>query len=421
MPELDASVPKLKEEYDGLSAQHASLHAQIAELSSAVETLSSAGAKCPVCDSDLAHGKAEKISAEKKGILEKKKSELHDSGESLKEKMAALKSLEKKAYDLSLISAEAERLAREGIEAAPFADGIAKKAEARKKKEEELKKGMDGVAKLEAAVQQSRKALEEAQRTARLFSETDEASQKLALAREEMGGLDFSESAYEEKRHAYEELRLRSAKMDAEAAGASSQLGLMEELCTSMQKEIARMEEKGSLAEKYSSAAESMAIYKNSLSAAQAELRSSLVEEINEALAEVWPSVYPYSDYGGVKIQAGEKDYLLLMEKAGQWREVDSIASGGERACLCLALRIAFATVLTPDIGWLILDEPTHNLDSDAVLLLSEAINQKIPSIVEQTFVITHDSALGENSEGSVFLLTRDKGKNESTKVEIVG
>jgi exonuclease SbcC len=105
------------------------------------------------------------------------------------------------------------------------------------------------------------------------------------------------------------------------------------------------------------------------------------------------------------------------MEKGG-WREVDSVASGGERACLCLALRIAFATVLTPDIGWLILDEPTHNLDEEAVALLSGAINEKIPSIVEQTFVITHDPSLGESAEGKVFRLERDKGKNEATRVE---
>jgi exonuclease SbcC len=144
------------------------------------------------------------------------------------------------------------------------------------------------------------------------------------------------------------------------------------------------------------------------------------VEEINAALQEIWPAVYPYSDYSGVKLEADEKDYRLLMDKGG-WREVDSVASGGERACLCLALRIAFATVLTPDVGWLILDEPTHNLDSDAVALLSEAIGSKIPSIVEQTFVITHDPALGETGEGLVWRLERDKGKNESTRVEKQG
>ena len=94
------------------------------------------------------------------------------------------------------------------------------------------------------------------------------------------------------------------------------------------------------------------------------------------------------------------------------------MASGGERACLCLALRIAFATVLTPDLSWLILDEPTHNLDSDAVMLLSEAIREKIPSIVEQTFVITHDSSLGEAGQGNAFRLERDKTKNEPTRVE---
>ena len=149
-------------------------------------------------------------------------------------------------------------------------------------------------------------------------------------------------------------------------------------------------------------------------------MRNLLVDEINQALAEIWPAVYPYGDYGAVRLEADEKDYRLVLQKGGSWLEVDSVASGGERACLCLALRISFATVLTPEIGWLILDEPTHNLDSEAVALLSEAIQHKIPSIVEQTFVITHDASLGESGDGTIFRLERDKGKNEASRVERV-
>lgn len=418
--ELDAEAQGLKEEMEKLASLHATLHAEIAELTAAVHSLASAGAKCPVCDSELSGAKAGKISGEKEALLGGKKDELASSGALLKEKKAALGLLEKRAYDMTLCNAELARLKSEGIDAAVFAEEMGKKGEMRKGKESAFAKAGGDAAKAESELEQSRSSLESAQRAAKLFSDMGAAEETLTLAKDNLAKTDFSSQQYEEKRAAYGELRLSAAKLEAECAGEQGRIGLMEELLLSLEKELAQMGEKARLASEYAGASEGMALYKNSLTAAQSELRANLIEEINEALCEVWPAVYPYSDYTGVKIDADEKDYRLLMEKGGAWREVDSIASGGERACLCLALRIAFAGVLTPDIGVLILDEPTHNLDSDAVLLLSEAINTKIPSIVEQTFVITHDIALGETSEGTVFRLERDKGKNESTKVEMV-
>ena len=419
--ELDAEAEGMKDAIDRLTSLHASLHAQIAELTSAVQTLEGAGAKCPVCDADLSEGKTGKIAGGKKETLGAKKAELGATGAKLKEKKAALSAYEKNASDCALCNAELARLKSEGINITQFRDEIAKKEEARKKKAETLKFAQQEVNGLEKELEKARTAYEEMQRAAKMFAELESSAGKFTLAQEELSKLDFSEDAYEEKRKAYEELRLASAKIEAEAAGGETQIRLMEELAASIRKELIYLQEKENLAGAYGAAAQGMAIYKNSLAAAQSELRANLIEEINQALCEIWPSVYPYVDYGGVKMEADEKDYRLLMEKNGAWREVDSIASGGERACLCLALRIAFATVLTPDIGLLILDEPTHNLDADAVLLLSEAINTKIPTIVEQTFVITHDNALGETSEGAVFRLERDKSKNESTRVEKAG
>ncbi|VVB98709.1 DNA double-strand break repair Rad50 ATPase [uncultured archaeon] len=418
--DLDSEAALLKDEIEKLTSLHAKLHAEIAELTSAVETLSGAGAKCPVCDSDLSGGKAEMLSGGKQSEIKLKKAALDATGTELREKKALLSSLERKANDLSLFNAELARLGAEGVDVSQFTDEISKKKSALAKSEERLKKAGASLASLEKGMDAARQALEDARRAAKLFSDLEGAALQLSQAQEALSKLEFSEEKYEMKRKGAEEARTSLARLEAEAAGQQSQVRLVTELLASLQKEFEIISEKRKTAKKYAEAAESMAIYKNSLVAAQSELRATLVEEINAALAEIWPSVYPYADYRGVKIEADEKDYRLLMQKEG-WREVDSVASGGERACLCLALRIAFATVLTPDIGWLILDEPTHNLDSEAVQLLSEAINEKIPSIVEQTFVITHDTALGETGEGLVYRLERDKGKNESTRVEKPG
>ncbi|MEM2138032.1 MAG: SMC family ATPase [Candidatus Anstonellaceae archaeon] len=416
LEQLEKELAELKAEAEQLNEQHSWLHAQRQQLTEAIGVLASGVAKCPVCDSDLAAGKAEKISGEKKAQLEKGVELAGKLAEELAAKKLALAALEGKISDVKAISKENERLVADGIDVASFEKAIAEKNEARKIAEAELAKNESKIVELEKEKDFARKEMEDMQRASKLFEELSASEAKLAECEAKLKATSFDEAAYENERKGAEALRADFASADTEAKGEEKQLKLLEEMLAQQKESLAALQQKEKLAKRYAEAAASMQIYKNSLAAAQTELRSTLVEEINASLAEIWPSVYPYADYGGVKFEADDKDYRLLMQKEG-WREVDAVASGGERACLCLALRIAFATVLTPDIGWLILDEPTHNLDADAVALLSEAINSKIPSIVEQTFVITHDPALGETGEGVVFRLERDKGKNEATRV----
>ena len=66
----------------------------------------------------------------------------------------------------------------------------------------------------------------------------------------------------------------------------------------------------------------------------------------------------------------------------------------------------------------LILDEPTHNLDKEAVELLSQTLQFKVPEVVEQTFVITHEEALMGSEFASSYKLSRNKEGFEATKVE---
>lgn len=410
---------ELVEEKDELSLMvelHASLHAQSLELEKAIEALSNASARCPVCDSDLSGGKAEQVAGKKKAQvgegLELSKKHIAE----IAEKKSRVSNLEKNLAEIK--SAQAE-LARISAQAAPLSQLESEIASLRRQKES-AEKGLMSLEEespvLEASLEKARTELEEAERLRKLFGELESAKSHLAESESSLSQVQFSEQSYELARAGCEDARVELASAQAQLAGEEKQLSLLSQMDAEMQRELSRLQERHCIGKKYSQAAESMAIYKNSLIAAQSEMRSTLVEEINQALYEIWPAVYPYSDYGGVKIEADEKDYRLLMQKQG-WLEVDAIASGGERACLCLALRIAFATVLTPDLSWLILDEPTHNLDSDAVQMLSEAIGSKIPSIVEQTFVITHDPLLGEAGQGAVFRLERDKSKNETTRI----
>ncbi len=418
--QLDGEVAALKAEAEALASSRAQLIAEAEELEKAVHTLHGASAKCPVCDSALAHGKAEELSEGKKAGAGEKKGKADAQAKEIAKKKSEIAALEKTVAELRLCTAQVERMKTDVADA--------KLLEAKKKTAQEqaaaleakAKSGEDAIAQSEKQLEQARKQHEETVRTEKLFSDFEAAKKNLSEAQSALAALSFDEEKYETARKAAEELSVELARAESDFLGEEKQLKLISELRAVLEAELKDMKKKAEIAQKYADAASEMAIYKNSLATAQSELRSQLVDEINQALLEVWPAIYPYADYSGVKLEADEKDYRLLMHKEGEWRGVDSVASGGERACLCLALRIAFATVLTPDIGWLILDEPTHNLDAEAVALLSEAINHKIPTIVEQTFVITHDPALGESAEGAVFRLERDKAKGESTKVERV-
>jgi len=113
-----------------------------------------------------------------------------------------------------------------------------------------------------------------------------------------------------------------------------------------------------------------------------------------------------------------EGEYILqLQSKDGIWINVEGVVSGGERSIACLALRIAFALVLAPQLRILILDEPTANLDVMAMVVLANTLREKIGDFIDQTFLITHQSEMEDAVTGNAYRLERDKRKNEATRV----
>jgi len=146
-------------------------------------------------------------------------------------------------------------------------------------------------------------------------------------------------------------------------------------------------------------------------------LRKNFVSAVNQAMEAIWPELYPYKDLYGVRLGIEEGDYILQLEDSTGWIPADGTASGGERSIACLALRIAFALVLAPQLRWLVLDEPTHNLDSRAVEDLANVLRDKVSEFVDQIFLITHDPNLETAVSGYLYRLERDKEKDGFSKV----
>jgi DNA repair exonuclease SbcCD ATPase subunit len=59
-------------------------------------------------------------------------------------------------------------------------------------------------------------------------------------------------------------------------------------------------------------------------------------------------------------------------------------------------------------------------LDFNAVAKLSAMLREEIPALVEQVFVITHDKQMEEAASSNLYMLTRNKDADETTKIEVL-
>ncbi|MFH0970209.1 MAG: SMC family ATPase [Candidatus Diapherotrites archaeon] len=161
---------------------------------------------------------------------------------------------------------------------------------------------------------------------------------------------------------------------------------------------------------------EGLGVFSRALVETQQQLREGVVEAINAALVELWPSLYPYRDFTLAKVLIQENDYVLTVrERSGNWVSAESSLSGGERSAAALALRMAIAFVLTRQLSWIILDEPTHNLDAKSIQSLSSMLRDRLPGLVDQVFVITHSPDIEKSATGSLYVLEREKNEDGVT------
>lgn len=415
--DLQQQLSKLQDSHRNLQAQRAVLMATIAEVEKAVSALQIAGADCPVCGSQLGEEKAKHLHSEKNA-------QLQDGTQKLKDASASLSSLEQQILELEEKLKEAQTLSHSIIalsENLPHATLLSAELEAANKELGSQMRERDSTG---ASISLAQKEHEQLAQLLRQCSELAlkkaelEKTQALLKATEsELSSLNFKEDEFEFLRTLVESNKSKLEVSKAKLSSLQQQALSLSQLHSSCKKELEGLTQLQRDATYYRKCEQEMLAYKNCMLEVQSQVRTLLVEEINAALSHIWPILYPYSDCTCVRLVADAKDYSIEMENSG-WKSVYSLASGGERACLSLSLRVSFATVLTPHISWLILDEPTHNLDAQAISMLASALSEKLPSIVEQIFVITHEQALVDSQQGTFYRLMRDNAKQEDTLVE---
>ena len=464
---LKERLAKAGERARELESSTAQAQARAEEAQLAHETLAKAGAGCPVCDAPLNEERRNDLAGQKRArqqeSLEKRKTleaQLRTTLSEQEELQKAVKKLELSEERLKSLGSAEELLKNARQEERKHSNEVeelrqqvnalgenVKGAAEREKKQEQVVRQLGELAgvlaqeakvrqeleqmegkeekaeELEGSLKKAQERLNLLQRVARVHELQKRAASleaewgktrkelaqlgfepnKLAKAREKEGSLQQRLAQEQVKVESLRELeKEKSARLEETRQRASEGVAIEERLAALRKQE------------------EELTIFGKALVETQKALREELIEGINEAMALLWKGLYPYRDYTAVRLSGGEEDYgVELRSLEDTWVPVEQ-ASGGERNCAALSLRIAFATVLAPQLSWLVLDEPTHNLDTNAVLLLAHALRDEIPRIVDQVFIITHDEALKESASARVYRIERDKDKGDKSVVEEV-
>lgn len=282
-----------------------------------------------------------------------------------------------------------------------------------KKIQEKIEKIKEEKINLESKLKQYEKQEDERKRLA-------EYKEKKNKIEEELKSLEFFL-----KENDLESLRENYSRINSEYIELKTQLDGLEEIKNKNKSIAEDLNSRVDLLNKYRKEIEKTDKIKDNiekfitaLKLTQEELRKEFLKTVNTIMSIIWSDLYPYNDFHEIRLVLDD-DYIIQLKTDRGWSHIETV-SGGERSLACLALRIAFSLAFTPNLKWLILDEPTHNLDKNAIKNFSLILRDKINQFVKQIFLITHEESIAEDLIGKMYKLERDKKNNQATQVVVI-
>lgn len=414
--ELFAEKQKLEQENIELTASYQSLFSELKKLEEGVKKITPTLSKCPLCRCALTKEGIMHVLNEYHAEIAQMKKQLDDVVMQKQEKTKLYSEIEVKIRKIESLIQKQSILEKNALQYETLLKQIFELQLEITKISESINLTMQNVEKISVSYQQT--ILECTKLGDILLKKKKLMQMELILKKNEseLKTLEFNESEFESMKKELEEIRLYMEKAQIELNSVNAQLKDAREFFSLITSEREKMEVIEKQITSLLKLEEELSIYKNTLLETQGILRKEVIDSINTAMNGMWQIVYPYDNYKGLRMVANEKGYMFEIYD-GVWRPAELI-SGGERASVALTFRIALTTVLTPNMNLLVLDEPTHNLDKEAVSVLAHALQYNLPELVEQSFIITHDEGLMGSEFASTYKMSRDKNSNAPTKIE---
>lgn len=425
--DVEKDIESKKKTIEKLVAEIEFMNIKIRDLQEVMDDLSSVEGKCPVCESKITQEKKIVLIKKKAFQIEQMKEKIIEAGKKKTVTEDEMKSLEQMAETLHEMLDEIKDIDNIKSELENGRNIYSVLNESSAKLEAELKSIRDSVEKMQSKMRdtesqkqkaemimsQMREYIERKQLIDSLIKSRNEAVIHIKTIEQSLLGKDLLRMEAEMK-------NINTKERDmAVAIGTIDQMikekqGRLSDISTLVSNAEKTMEE----VKKLDKTIHQLKIFEKALEATQTQLRKEFVTSVNLTMESLWPNLYPYKDFTGIRLYVEDDDYILqLQEKSGKRTNVEGFASGGERSIAALTLRIAFALVLAPQLRWLVLDEPTHNLDAKSVEDLATALGESIGNFIDQIFLITHDEKLENAVTGYAYRLHRDKANEQETKI----
>lgn len=366
--DMHKKAKEIRESSESMKKQFYENETQVKIINENLDRLMAAGAACPTCDSE---------------ITEEKRMDLTDK------RRKEILQLDNNRAELKKTTDEQTRLLEE-LET--------------KIKEKDIEKD-----RIETIIKEI-KELEG--RIKELGLKEKEQLVKIAELEKVFEGVEFSKVREElqEKLSAEREMAVQIAALNDKLRDRDSRLNELNKRKSLMDNYKKELEKDGEIMSDLDS-------FVKALKTTQVQLRNEFLKTVNYIMDKIWPDLYPYDDFTGIRMVM-DKDYILQLKETSGWVNVEGTASGGERSLAILALRIAFSMAFIPNLKWLILDEPTHNMDYNAIQHFSDILRDKIHHFAEQVFLITHEERISDGVTGSLYRLERDKSIMGPTKLK---
>lgn len=421
---IDASITEKARQMEELEKNLASQRSSREEGEKWAAELEKHMGKCPVCERELSSEMRSKLLSEKKLIIENAKKDILATKASIAKLKDEIQASTAESNKLKVI---AERM-KGYSEIEPKMSSSSELSESSKIVLAAIHADLDGArADLQSLLEDLSRLnsmAEALERKKGYLSEKEKMAPLLESRNKELSSITVDEEALEIAQSKYTELNSEISRITTSIEANEKYAREKERQIASKKEEIGRVERIYSEIKERKRIIENLAKFRTSIQETQTILRTRLIDSINEVIQEIWPELYPYGDYTGIMLAATPEDYKLkvktMLNNEYAWEDVEAIASGGERSIACLSLRIAFALVLVPNLKWLILDEPTHNIDTKGLSKIVKVFNETLPRIIDQVFIITHDEMLKQVSNAKIYMLDRNKEENQETIVQEV-
>jgi DNA repair exonuclease SbcCD ATPase subunit len=392
-----------------------------------LEYLDSAEGKCPICESTLSEKRKKFLIRQKKNRIKTLSKSLEQLAKDKKLNEEEVRKLEEDVIQLTKMLSRVEDYEEIKNELEKVRKTLAIKKEDYVKLERELSKVKKEVEELQEKLKESSNKKQELEDVLLKMVDYENYKKRLEeiIKRREDLSKHIKEIENSLRERQIEEKEKWLKNLIAKEKEIEGSIYRIDQL--SKEKQIRLAELKNNLenvlkskmeASKLENIEKNLKIFRLALEKTQENLRKHFIVSVNAYMNKIWQDIYPHPDLVGVRLSIEGGDYVLqLQERAGNWVNVEGRASGGERTLAALALRIAFALVLAPHLRVMFLDEPSHNLDSNAISELAITLRDRIGNFLDQVILITHEEGLMNSVTGRCYKLERDKARDGPTKV----